>query len=82
MSLIGLIIAVVVGGAIGFVANNVMKGGLGQIGDIVVGIVGALVAGFLLPRIGIAFGGGYVGAVLIDAVGAVAAVVGTRFIRR
>lgn len=82
MSLVGLLIAIVVGGVIGFLASNALKGGLGLVGDVVVCIVGALIAGFLLPRIGLSLGGGYLGAVLIDAIGAVVGVVATRVIRR
>jgi uncharacterized membrane protein YeaQ/YmgE (transglycosylase-associated protein family) len=40
-----------------------MRGaGFGLIGNILVGIVGAVVAGFLLPKIGIVIGGNIVGA--------------------
>ena len=45
-----------------------MKGyGFGLVGNIVVGIVGAFIAGWLLPRIGFVFIGG-VGAEIINAV--------------
>ena len=47
----GLIIILVVGALVGFVASMVMRTGGGILFDIVVGIVGALIAGFL-------FGGG------------------------
>lgn len=82
ITLVGLLIAIVVGGVIGFVASTILKGGLGLVGDVVVGIVGALIAGFLLPRIGLSLGGGYLGAVLIDAIGALVLVVASRALRR
>jgi uncharacterized membrane protein YeaQ/YmgE (transglycosylase-associated protein family) len=47
----GLIIILLVGALVGFLASLIMKTGGGIIFDIVVGIVGALIAGLL-------FGGG------------------------
>jgi uncharacterized membrane protein YeaQ/YmgE (transglycosylase-associated protein family) len=47
----GLIIILIVGALVGFLASLIMKTGGGIIFDIVVGIVGALIAGLL-------FGGG------------------------
>ena len=47
----GLIIILIVGALVGWVAGMIMKSGGGLIFDIIVGIVGALIAGFL-------FGGG------------------------
>jgi len=45
-----------------------MKGyGFGLVGNIVVGIVGAIIAGWLLPQIGFVFIGG-IGAEIINAV--------------
>jgi uncharacterized membrane protein YeaQ/YmgE (transglycosylase-associated protein family) len=49
-----------------------MKGyGFGLVGDIVVGIIGAVIAGWLLPLIGIAIGGSIVGAIINAVIGAV-----------
>jgi uncharacterized membrane protein YeaQ/YmgE (transglycosylase-associated protein family) len=48
-----LIIILIVGGLIGWVASMLVGGGGGILMNIVVGIVGALIAGFLLnPYIG------------------------------
>ena len=47
----GLIIILIVGALVGWVAGMIMKSGGGILFDIVIGIVGALIAGFL-------FGGG------------------------
>ena len=53
MTIEALIIWLIVGGVAGWLAGQVMKGGgFGLIGDIVLGIVGAFVAGLLLPAIG------------------------------
>lgn len=47
----GLIIILIVGALVGWVAGMIMRSGGGIIFDIIIGIVGALIAGFL-------FGGG------------------------
>jgi uncharacterized membrane protein YeaQ/YmgE (transglycosylase-associated protein family) len=49
-----------------------MKGyGFGLVGNIVVGIIGAVIAGWLLPLIGIAIGGGIIAAIINAIIGAV-----------
>lgn len=56
MSLETLIIWLIVGGVAGFLAGLIVKGyGFGIIGNIVVGIVGAVLAGWLLPQLGVGF---------------------------
>jgi uncharacterized membrane protein YeaQ/YmgE (transglycosylase-associated protein family) len=54
MDVQSLIIWLVIGAVAGWLAGVVVTGfGLGLIGNIVVGIVGSLIAGWLLPRIGV-----------------------------
>ncbi len=79
-----LIIWVIVGGVAGWLAGMVVKGaGYGLIGDIIVGIVGALIAGWLLPQIGIVIGGGGIIAAIINAfIGAVILLIILRLIKR
>ena len=49
-----IIIWLVIGAVAGWLAGVVVTGfGLGLIGNIVVGIVGSLIAGWLLPKIGV-----------------------------
>ena len=56
MSIESILIWIIVGGIAGFLAGVVVKGyGLGVVGNVIVGIVGAFVAGWLLPTIGVAF---------------------------
>ena len=72
--LAALIIALVVGGIAGWLAGLVVQGtGFGLVGDIVVGILGALIAGFLFPYFGLALtlGGGILGAIIMAFLGAV-----------
>ena len=59
MAIEALIIWLIVGAIAGWLAGQVIKGGgFGLVGDIILGIVGALVAGWLLPQLGILIGGG------------------------
>jgi len=45
-----LIIFLIVGGVAGWLAGQIMRGGgFGILGNVVIGILGAVVAGFLLP---------------------------------
>ena len=54
MDIQSLIIWLVIGAVAGWLAGVVVTGfGLGLIGNIVVGIVGSLIAGWLLPKIGV-----------------------------
>ena len=56
----------------GWLAGLIVKGyGFGLIGNIVVGIVGAFIAGWLLPQLGIVLGGGIVAAIINAVIGAV-----------
>ena len=49
-----IIIWLIVGAIAGWLAGQIVKGGgFGLVGDIVVGIIGAVVGGWLLPRLGI-----------------------------
>jgi uncharacterized membrane protein YeaQ/YmgE (transglycosylase-associated protein family) len=72
--LTALIIALVIGAIAGWLAGLLVQGtGFGLVGDIVVGILGALIAAFLFPYFGLALtlGGGILGAILLAFIGAV-----------
>jgi uncharacterized membrane protein YeaQ/YmgE (transglycosylase-associated protein family) len=61
-----ILIWLIVGGVAGWLAGVIVRGfGFGLLGNIIVGIVGALIAGWLLPRIGI---GGIVRQPVVDAI--------------
>jgi uncharacterized membrane protein YeaQ/YmgE (transglycosylase-associated protein family) len=67
----GLIWWILVGLIAGFLAGKVMKGrGFGVVMDIVVGIAGAIVGGFVLGLLGI-HAGGLIGSIVVAFVGAV-----------
>ena len=81
----GLIIALVVGGIAGWLAGLLVQGtGFGLVGDIVIGILGALIAAFLFPALGIALtlGGGILGAIPTAFLGAVILLLIVRVIKQ
>ena len=65
MDLVTILIWIVVGGVAGWLAGLLVRGGgFGLVGDIILGIAGAILAGWLLPTLGISLGGGIVGAII------------------
>jgi uncharacterized membrane protein YeaQ/YmgE (transglycosylase-associated protein family) len=65
----------------GWATGQIMKGGgYGLLGDILLGIVGGFIGGFLLGRF--AMGGGLLGEFLIRLVGAIVLVAIVRLIKR
>ena len=74
---------VVVGFVAGLIAGLIMKGsGYGILGDIVVGVLGSLLGGGVVQALGVPFGEGLLGAVLVATFGAVMLVMILRLIRR
>ena len=71
-----------IGGVIGWLAGLIIRGrGFGIIGDIVIGIVGAMLGGWMARVIGLSAGSS-VGAFLLALVGAVVLVGLTRLVVR
>ena len=74
---------IIVGLVAGWLAGIVMKGGgFGVIGDIVVGVLGALIGGFLFQSMGVFPGGGLLGAILVALIGAIVLIFLLRLIKR
>ena len=70
----------VIGAVAAWLASLIVTGGgLGLIWDIIVGIVGAVIAGYLLPRVGVYIGGGFVPEVINAVIGAIILLVIVRF---
>jgi len=83
MTIEGLLILLLIGAVAGWLAGLIVKGrGLGLIGNIVVGIVGAFIASWLLPQLGIAIGGGILGSIIHAMIGAVILLVIVMAIRK
>jgi uncharacterized membrane protein YeaQ/YmgE (transglycosylase-associated protein family) len=54
MDLTSLIIFLLVGLVAGWLAGKLIRGGgFGIIGDMVIGVLGAIIGGFLLPKVGL-----------------------------
>ena len=72
MSSQSLIVILIVGVVAGWLAGQIMRGyGFGLIGDLAVGIVGALIGDWLLPKLNIHLGTGIVGSIVTAAIGAI-----------
>src|SRR5512139_2049031 len=83
MAIETLIIWLVIGAIAGWLAGQIMKGGgFGLVCDIVVGIVGAVVGGWLLPRIGVFVLGGMLGEILNAVIGACLVIFLVRLLNR
>ena len=74
MTLSSILIFLIIGAVAGWLAGILIKGrGFGLIGDILVGIAGAFIGGFVLTFFGLAglIGAGVIGAILVATIGAV-----------
>lgn len=69
MTGIGWLMAIVLGGLAGLIAEKIMKFDTGLLMNIVLGIVGAVVGNFLLGLIGIGLGG-VIGQLIVAVLGA------------
>ena len=81
----GILIALVVGAIAGWLAGVIFRGaGFGLLGNIVVGIVGAFVASWLLPQVGLGFstGNAVITSILYATAGGVVVLVLLSLIRR
>ena len=68
----GLLIILLVGLIAGWLAGQLVTGyGFGLVGDIAIGIVGALLGTWLLPQLGIHIGSGLGSAIIVATIGAV-----------
>jgi uncharacterized membrane protein YeaQ/YmgE (transglycosylase-associated protein family) len=77
-----LIIFLVIGALAGWLAGVIMKGGgFGVIGNIVVGVVGSFLGGWLLPKLGLSIGGDF-GGFITAVIGAVILLFIVRLIKK
>jgi uncharacterized membrane protein YeaQ/YmgE (transglycosylase-associated protein family) len=76
MTIEGIIVWLIVGAIAGWLAGMLVKGGG-------FGLIGALIAGFLLPRLGLVIGGpGFIGEIIDAFIGAVILLIILRLIKR
>jgi len=62
--------------------HGVKGGTYGLVGNIIVGVGGGLIAGWLFPRIGVVIGAGIIGAIINAFIGAVILLIILRLIKR
>ena len=83
MDPVQILIWLVIGAIAGWLAGQLIRGGgYGLIGDIVVGMVGSVIAGYLLPRLGIHLGVGFVQSVISAFIGACLLLAVVRLVKR
>lgn len=84
MTIEALLITLIIGAIAGWLAGQIVKGyGYGLLGNIVIGIVGAFIASWLLPYAGVSLGGGGIlGSIIAATIGAVILLFLIRLIKR
>ncbi|MGH2494726.1 MAG: GlsB/YeaQ/YmgE family stress response membrane protein [Ktedonobacteraceae bacterium] len=60
----------IIGLVVGVIASFIMRGGYGIVADIIIGIVGAFIGGFLASLIGVGSGGSLILTLIIAVIGA------------
>ena len=79
---VGWIAAIIIGGIAGWLAEQFMKSQMGLLMNIILGIVGAAVAGWLFGLIGVKLGPGWIGYLIAGFIGAVILIFVGRLIRQ
>ena len=85
MDIVGLLITLLIGAVAGWLAGVIVEGsGLGFFWNILIGIAGAFIAGWLFPRLGLrlTIAGGVIGAIVTAALGAIILLVVVNLIQR
>jgi uncharacterized membrane protein YeaQ/YmgE (transglycosylase-associated protein family) len=66
----GLIIWLIIGLIAGFIANRIMHGGYGLVGDIIMGLVGAVIGGLIINLLVPNANLGFIGSIIVSIIGA------------
>jgi uncharacterized membrane protein YeaQ/YmgE (transglycosylase-associated protein family) len=67
-----LLVILLVGIVAGWLAGKIVRGaGFGVIGDLLIGIIGAFIGSWLLPKLGIYLGTGIISAIINATIGAI-----------
>jgi uncharacterized membrane protein YeaQ/YmgE (transglycosylase-associated protein family) len=78
-----VIVWLIVGGIAGWLAGHLVRGaGFGLLGNIVLGVIGSIVAGILLPRLGVFIGSGLIADIIDAAIGAIIVLAIVSLVRR
>jgi len=79
----GIIAALIIGAIAGWLAGLIVRGaGFGLIGNIIIGMIGALFAGWLLPQLHVQLAAGTIGQIVDAMIGAVIILVILSLVRR
>lgn len=79
---VGWIAAIIIGGVAGWLAEMFMKSNQGVLMNIILGIVGAVVASWLAGALGVGLGAGWVGYLIAGFIGACILIAAGRMLRR
>lgn len=80
--IIGLLLVIIIGAFVGWLAGLIVKGhGSGFLGNIGAGVGGSILAGYVLPLLGVSMGGA-IGSFIAALIGAVALILIVRLIRK
>jgi uncharacterized membrane protein YeaQ/YmgE (transglycosylase-associated protein family) len=85
MDIVALIITLAIGAVAGWLAGILVEGaGFGLLWNIIIGIAGAFIAGWLFPRLGLrlTLAGGVIGAIVTATLGAVILLIVANLIQR
>ena len=83
MDITSLLIFLGIGAISGWLAGLLMKGGsFGLIGNIVLGILGAITGGYVFGLLGISSGSGLLGSIITAVIGAMLLIAIVRMIKR
>jgi uncharacterized membrane protein YeaQ/YmgE (transglycosylase-associated protein family) len=67
-----ILVSILIGAAAGWLGSMIYRGsGLGLLGNIIVGIIGGPLGYWILGKLDVTLGGGWVGAILTGAIGAI-----------
>jgi uncharacterized membrane protein YeaQ/YmgE (transglycosylase-associated protein family) len=77
-----LLVIIFVGIVAGWLAGLIIQGtGFGLIGDLVIGVIGAFIGDWMLPRLGIHLGIGLISAIINATIGAIVLLLIIRLVR-
>ena len=83
MNIEQLLVILLIGAIAGWLAGMIIKGGgFGIIGNIIVGILGAVFGGWLFNALDISVGGEWLGPIVTSTAGAVLLLIILRFVRK
>ena len=72
---------IVIGGLAGWIAEKVTKSDHGLITNIIVGVIGAVIGGWLLGLVGVNLADNWIGSLVTAVIGALVLLYGLKFVR-